>query len=104
MAREKAMYAVIRRYSGQGASRLMDELVPLVGDIEAILRSVPGFASYTLTRTGDGGASVGVFRDKAGADESSRQAAAFIRDRLSPEARIAAEVSEGEVVLHIDHH
>ena len=98
------MYAVIRRYSGQGASQLMDELAPLTGDIERIIRSVPGFASYTLVRTSDGGASIGIFQDKAGADESSRQAAAFIRDRLSPAARVAAEVSEGEVVLHLDSH
>lgn len=98
------MYAVIRRYGGQGASQLMDELLPLTGDIERIIRGVPGFASYTLLRTSDGGASIGLFRDKEGADESSRQAAAFIRDRLSPAARVAAEVSEGEVVLHLDSH
>ena len=31
------MYAVIRQYNGQGASRLMDELLPLAGDIERII-------------------------------------------------------------------
>jgi len=98
------MYVVIRRYNGRGASQLMDELVPLLGDVERIIRNVPGFASYSLVRTADGGASIGIFQDKAGADESSRQAAAFIRDRLSPAARVAAEVREGDVVLHIDSH
>ena len=98
------MYAVIRRYSGQGATQMMDELASMIGEVENIIKSVPGFASYSLFRTGDGGASVSIFEDKSGADESSRRAAAFIQERLSPAAKVAAEKSEGQVLLHMDGH
>jgi hypothetical protein len=98
------MYAVIRQYSGEGAKQLMDELTPMTSDVERIIRGVPGFISYTLIRFDDGGASVGIFQDKNGADESSRQAAAFIGERVSPSARVAANRAEGTVLLHLDSH
>jgi hypothetical protein len=98
------MYAVIRQYSGQGATQLMDELKQKQSDVERLIKGIAGFESYTLMRSSDGGFSISIYRDKAGADESSRQAADFVNKNMSEAARVAAQKSEGEVILHIDAH
>jgi hypothetical protein len=98
------MYAVIRRYSGQGATQLMDELEQKRSDVEQLIKGIAGFESYTLMRSSDGGASISIYRDKAGADESIRQAADFVNKNISEPARVAAQKSEGEVILHLDAH
>ena len=93
------MHAVVRRYSGQGASQLFDELARRLDEVEGVIRGVPGVVSYALVRSEDGGVSVTVCRDKAGADESIRAAAAWIRENVSTTAAAPA-VTEGEVLLH----
>lgn len=95
------MHAVIRRYSGQGASQLIDELARRTNEVEDILRGVPGFVGYTLMRTDNGGLSLTVCQDKAGTDESSQRAAAWVRENVAVAASNPPEVSEGEVILHL---
>lgn len=95
------MYAVVRRYSGRGASQLFDELEDKLEDVERVLRGVPGLAAYTLLRTDDGGVSVTVCRDKAGADESVRLAADWIRQNVTA-ASDPPEISEGSTILHLN--
>ncbi len=95
------MYAVIRRYSGQGASQLFDELARRTSEVEEILRGVPGFVGYTLMRTGDGGLSLTVCQDRAGTEEPSRRAAAWVRENVSVAASNPPEVSEGDVILYL---
>ncbi len=72
-------YAVVRvrkvkpEYSAEELARTVGEgFVPIV-------REVPGFVSYFVVADEEQGAwaSVGVFEDKAGADESTRRAAEF---------------------------
>ena len=46
------MYAVIRQYSGQGASPLFHEIEAKREEVEGVIRGVPGLVSYTLLRTG----------------------------------------------------
>ena len=94
------MHAVIRRYSGPGASQLFDELEGKRADIERIIRGVNGFVAYSLIRTADGGASVTVCRDKAGTDESVRVAGDWIRQNTTAAAS-PPEVSDGEVLLQL---
>jgi len=60
------MYAVVRHYSGQGASQVFEELEGRQADVERVIRPVPGLVNYTLLRTNDGGISVTVCQDKAG--------------------------------------
>ena len=71
------MYAVIRHYKGN--AQLMDELARRTDEVEQLIRGVPGFVSYCLVRTADGGFSVSVFQDRAGTEESNRRAADWIR-------------------------
>jgi hypothetical protein len=94
------MHAIIRRYSGQGASQLFDELEGKRAEVEQVIRGVSGLVSYSLLRTGDGGVSVTVCQDKAGADESVRVAAEWIRQNTTASAG-PPEVSDGPIILQI---
>lgn len=94
------MYAVTRQYSGQNASELFDELQEKATDVESIIREVPGFVSYTLFRTRGGGVSVTVCTDKAGADESSRRAAEWVKENFAAKISPPA-ISEGETILQL---
>jgi hypothetical protein len=93
------MHAVVRRYTGQGAGQLFGELERRTGDVERIIRGVPGFVAYTLIRTGDGGVSVTVCQDRAGTEESNRRAAEWIRQNVA--AGSPPEVMEGTVLLQL---
>jgi len=95
------MYAVVRNYSGQGAKELFDLLEQRKSEVETIIRSVTGFVSYTLLRSGDGGVSVTVCQDKTGTDESMRVAKEWIQENASDIGSSPPSVSEGSVVLQL---
>jgi hypothetical protein len=92
------MYAVVRTYTGQGASELFDLLGQREADVQSLLSGVPGFVNYVAVRTGDGGVTVTVCEDKAGTDESSRRAAEWVKENLSATANPPA-ITEGDAVL-----
>lgn len=93
------MYAVVRTYSGRGASELFDLLGQREEDVKALISGVPGFVSYAAVRSGDGGVTVTVCDDKSGTDESSRRAAEWVKENVSETADPPA-IAEGETVLH----
>jgi hypothetical protein len=93
------MYAVVRTYSGQGASELFDLLGEREEDVNALISGVPGFASYAAVRSGDGGVTVTVCEDKAGTDESSRRAAEWVKENVSATTN-PPTITEGNTVLH----
>lgn len=95
------MHAVVRTYSGQGAKDLFAVLEKRKGEVERIIRAVPGFQAYSLIRTADGGISVTVCRDKAGTDESLRVAKDWIQKNASNLGTKPPTVSEGTVVLQL---
>ena len=93
-------FAVIRHYhfdpknSAEIDRRVREGFVPLI-------RKAEGFIRYYWLDTGKGeAASFGVFRDKAGADESVRLAADFVREHLSKLMTSKPEIIEGPVVAH----
>lgn len=92
------MYAVVRTYSGQGASELFDLLGEREEDVQALISGVPGFVNYAAVRSGDGGVTVTVCEDKVGTDESSRRAAEWVAENLSVKAGPPA-MTEGGTVL-----
>jgi hypothetical protein len=92
------MYAVVRSYSGQGASELFDLLGQREEDVNALISGVSGFVSYVAVRSGDGGVTVTVCEDKAGTDESSRRAAEWVKENISATADPPA-ITEGTTVL-----
>lgn len=96
------MYAVIRRYTvtSGGARELADrvdrEFIPL-------LRSVPGFVSYMYMEGGqewgrDVLATVSVFDNREGAEESVRRAAKWVGDNLTEFAPSQPIITAGEVL------
>jgi restriction endonuclease Mrr len=95
------MHTVVRRYSGKGANELFDVLEKHTADVEQLMRTVKGFVSYTLARAGDGGFSVTVCQDKAGADESVQKAKDWVAKNGGAGAAAALELLEGTVLLHL---
>ena len=95
------MHAVIRTYSGTSATRLFDVLEQRKAEVEATLRKVPSLVSYTLMRSGDGGMSVTVCRDKAGADESLKVAREWIERNASSIQASPPAIAEGSVIVQI---
>ena len=95
------MHAVVRTYSGAGAKQLIDLLEQRKADVEALIRKVPGMMSYTLMRSGDGGVSITVCQDKAGADESMKVAREWIQKNAANTGASPPAVMEGSVIAHI---
>jgi hypothetical protein len=95
------MKVVIRKYSGQGASRLIDTIEENAADVKSVIGSVKGLVSYTLVRTADGGFTVTVCEDQAGIDESTRRAKEWIAENAGEIGAAAPEVSSGDVVLRL---
>jgi len=94
------MFAVIRHYhfnkkdSAEIDRAVREEFVPIV-------RKAKGFRRYYWLDTGEGeAASFGIFDDKAGADESVRIAADYVRDHLSKLLTQKPEIIEGPIVAH----
>ena len=94
------MFAVIRHYhfdtkdSAEIDRLVQDGFVPLI-------RQAQGFVRYYWLDTGAGeGASLGVFKDKAGADESVRLAADFVRAKMATLLREKPEIIEGPITAH----
>lgn len=94
------MFASIRKYNS--APLLVDELLKKQSDLESALRPVPGFHAYYLLKTIDGAVSMTVCDNKAGADESNRMEATWLKDKLPTFANRAPEITSGEVRIHFD--
>jgi hypothetical protein len=92
------MYAVVRTYSGEGASAVFDVIAEREQDVHDLLSGVPGFVSYAALRNNGGGVTMTVCEDKAGADESSRRAAEFVAENVDARPD-APEITEGETIL-----
>lgn len=92
------MYAVVRTYSGQGASELFDLLGQREDDVRELISGVPGFVNYVAVRNGDGGVTVTVCNDKEGTDESSRRAAEWVKENVGASTDPPA-ITEGETTL-----
>lgn len=95
------MYGVIRSYGGSGAKELFALIIERKGEVEALLRGVTGFVSYTLIQTNDGGATVTVCQDKAGADESIQVARDWVATNAADLGTAAPTVTEGSVEMHL---
>ena len=94
------MFAVIRHYNfDQKDSAEIDRLVR--DGFVPIIRKAKGFVRYYWLDTGEGeGASFGVFKDKAGADESVHLAGDFVRTHMAKYLREKPEIIEGPINAH----
>ena len=96
------MYAVIRRY--QVDPQAADEITRRVQEgFVPLIRHVPGFVEYYWLDGGDGTmASLTVYEDRAGEEESVRLAAEFVREHLAGLIPNPPEVTAGEIRIHSD--
>jgi heme-degrading monooxygenase HmoA len=92
------MYAVVRLYKmkspgdiGKVVDTTRDGFLPIVS-------KAPGYVAYTMALTHDGElVTVGFFKDRAGADESTRLAADWVRENLAWSVEGPPKVASGEV-------
>jgi hypothetical protein len=101
-ARRFGMYAAVRRYEGvtdaAEAGRQVDAtFVPLISKLS-------GFVAYYWIDAGDGVmVSTGVFEDRAGAEESVKIAADWVRDNAASLFPNPPQVTAGNVVASASH-
>lgn len=93
----KPQYGVIRHYQvdaknmGEIVSRAKSGFVPLVNKL-------PGFAAYTILDAGKGVlVTISGFTTKAGAEESTKKAAEWVKENLKQLVPNPPEVTAGEV-------
>ncbi len=93
------MYVTVRRYEGvtnpsEAARQVNEGFVP-------IIREVRGFRAYYWADGGGGVMiSTSVFDDQAGAEESNRRAADFVRQNLASLLPNPPQITAGDVVAH----
>lgn len=94
------MYAVIRHYhyapqdEAEIEQMVREKFVPLI-------KKSKGFVRYYWLNAGNGEcASLSVFKDKAGADESNHLAADYVKNHLSKRLVQKPEIIEGPVKAH----
>jgi len=93
------MYATVRRYEGvtdpsEAGRRVNEGFVPLISQN-------PRFVAYYWVDVGGGVMiSTSVFEDKAGAEESNRRAAEWVRQNLAPLFPNPPQITAGEVVAY----
>jgi hypothetical protein len=91
------MYGVIRAYTG--TTDLADKLAEHEEDIRRLIGGIDGFKAYYLLKLPEGTSTISVFEDQAGAEESSRAAAAWLAENL-PDLNVAAPyVTAGDVLV-----
>jgi hypothetical protein len=65
------------------------------------MSEAPGFIAYYAVVAGDGVlASINVFEDQAGAEESNRMAGGWVKENLASHLPNPPETTAGEVVVH----
>jgi len=93
------MYVAIRLYDGvklpdEAAAKVRNEFLPIISKIA-------GFQEYNAVKTGDSTmASVSVFKDKPGADESVQAATTWVQKNMSRFLPNPPKVMSGETVAH----
>jgi hypothetical protein len=93
------MYATVRRYEGvsnpgEAARRVNEGFVPLI-------RQVAGFVAYYWVDAGDNVmVSTSIFENEAGAEESNRKAADWVRENLASLLPNPPQITAGQIVAY----
>ncbi len=94
------MYVSVRRYEMDAEE--VDELMRRVEEgFVPIISNAPGFIAYYVLDAGEGVvASISIFTDQAGAEESTRLAADYVKENLAALLQFLPEITAGEVKVH----
>lgn len=92
------MYAVVRLYKLKSTGDVDKVVETTRNGFLPIVRKAPGFIAYTMA-VAEGGdlVTIGMFQDRAGAEESTRLAAGWVRDNLAWSVEGPPKIAEGEV-------
>ena len=98
------MYATIRRYTLRDASRTQNTIAGLKQRIEESfipkVQEVQGFHGYYVVNANDRElVSISIFETAAGAQESTRRAAEFVRTDPAKDQLSSPDVVEGELLV-----
>ena len=94
------MYVSVRRYEMDAEK--VDELMRRVEEgFVPIISNAPGFIAYYALDAGEGVvASISIFTDQAGAEESDRMAVDYVKENLAALLQFLPEITAGEVKVH----
>lgn len=94
------MFASVRRYEGIDPGSV-DEIMRLVDEgFSNIISQAPGFIAYYALDAGNGViASISVFEDQAGADESNNLAADWVGENLAAYIQTPPQTTAGDVLV-----
>jgi hypothetical protein len=95
------MHAMVRTYSGKGATELTRLLIARKAEVEKLIGGVAGLVSYDIVETKDGCITVTVCSDKAGTDRSLTVAKDWLKTNAGQTGVGAPNVAEGKVVAHL---
>jgi hypothetical protein len=97
---EQKMFASVRRYEGIDPSSA-DEIMQLVDEgFSNIISQTPGFIAYYALDAGNGViASISVFEDRAGAEESNRLDADWVGEYLAALIQTPPQTTAGNVLV-----
>lgn len=94
------MYASVRKYQVDPGS--VAEITQKVQqEFVAIVSEVPGFVAYYLVDGGGGTVStVSIYENQAGAEESNRRAADWVKGSLASLISAPPDITAGDVTVH----
>ena len=94
------MFAVIRTYEDE-SSDVIARITEHAAGLRELMSGIDGFVAYYLLDTGNSGvATVSVFTDRAGAEESTRAAGKWLRETgLADAVPNPPTVLQGEVAI-----
>ena len=85
----------------ESAPRVEELTQKVEEDFVPIVSGAPGFVAYYLVDAGGGGvASVSIFESQAGADESNRRAADWVKGSIASLIPAPPEITAGQVTVH----
>ena len=97
------MFATIRRYTPKGGSVDQKALDSFKNRIEEnfapLIQNIYGFHSYCVVNAGKDLISISIFENKAGALESTRRAAEFVKKDPLKDQMGSPEVLEGDLLV-----
>ena len=96
------MYASVRRYEGVDPD-LVDEIIKRTREgAVPLISGIKGFVAYYLLDAGDGViATVSIYENQAGAEESNKAAASWVKENIVPLMPVnPPEITAGEVRVH----
>ncbi len=98
------MYSVVRLYKMKSAKDIDKVVDATRSGFLPIVSKAPGFMAYTMALSADGElVTIGMFENRAGAEESTRLAADWVRDNVAWSVEGPPKIAAGDVRIQERH-